>query len=483
MTPPPSPPFPWETTAPEAQGLCSDALVRLVDFGTAHDLDSLLVLRHGRIVAEAFYAPFRAGLKHLINSATKGLMGTLVGMAQQQGLVGRLDQPILDLLPADPTSQADEAKRTITIEHLLDMTSGLRWQEPLGGQPLSAIEMQQSPDWQRFVLGQPMAQPPGTGFNYNSGNSQLLSALLSKTTGLNAQAFARRHLFDPLGMGEVVWPTDPQGLSIGGYGVFMQPRDMAKLGQLYLQGGQWHGQQLLPPGWVETIAHASVDMHMGTTPSLHYAKGWWSMPTKHAYMAVGFLRQLIMVLPDLDMVVVVTGRKHYALATLVDTVVAAVVSDGPAPDHPAAQARLAESVRAVATQTPQPVPPMPHTATRISGQRYTFSPNGAGMNSLCLTWEGSSLRHDTAFVGPRGRQQISGPVGLDSTFHTSEPPGDPLVAARAQWVDEHTLAIAWRWVAEGVSAHTTLTFEGPRVGVVFKSNRGPKAEFEGVCER
>ena len=104
------------------------------------------------------------------------------------------------------------------------------------------------------------------------------------------------------------------------------------------------------------------------------------------------------------------------------------------------------------------------------------------MRSLCLTWEGSSLRHDMAFVGPRGERQMSGPIGMDGTFHMSEPPADPAVAARAQWVDEHTLAITWRWVAEGVSAHTTLTFAGSRVQVVFESNRGPKVEFEGAAE-
>ncbi|HEV8315092.1 MAG TPA: serine hydrolase, partial [Burkholderiaceae bacterium] len=243
----------WETSTPEAQGMSSDALARLVDFGAANQMDSLLVVRHGRIVAEAHYAPFRAGTRHAINSATKAVTGTLIGIAQQQGLIGRLDQPVLELLADRSVPAADERKKALALEHLLDMTSGLDWQEPLSGRPRTAIDMEQTRDWPRFVLERPMAQAPGSGFNYNSGNSHLLSAIIAAKSGRSTLDFAREQLFKPLGITDIVWRQDPQGLATGGFGLYMLPRDLAKIGYLYLRRGQWDGRQLIAAAWVDKI--------------------------------------------------------------------------------------------------------------------------------------------------------------------------------------------------------------------------------------
>ena len=256
------------------------ALADLVDFGADSAMDSLLVVRHGRIVAEAYYAPFRAGQQHLVNSVTKAVVGTLVGIAVKEERIRRLDQPVVDLFFERAIANLGADKKAITLETLLDSNSGLDWNEPLSdAPPETMLQMARSRDWVGFVLDRPMAQPPGRAFNYDSGTWHLLSAVLTKKTGMDTLAYAKQALFGPLGIGEARWRQDPQGIRTGGYGLFLQPRDMAKIGYLYLHHGQWAGEQLLPPSWSEHVFHATVDMNLGTSSAFRYANGWWTIPT------------------------------------------------------------------------------------------------------------------------------------------------------------------------------------------------------------
>ena len=181
----------WAESTPEAQGMDSAALAKLVDFGAAQGMDSLLVTRHGSLVAEAFYAPYREGLKHAVNSTTKGVVATLTGMAIQDGLIASRDAPVLDFFADRKVANADASKKAMTVGHLLDMTSGLNWIEPLSDAvPETMLQLTRTRDWQGFVLDRPMAQAPGTGFNYNSGNTHLLSAILAHKTGGSTLACA-----------------------------------------------------------------------------------------------------------------------------------------------------------------------------------------------------------------------------------------------------------------------------------------------------
>ena len=308
----------------------STALANLIDFGATHELESVLVVRHGTIVAEAYYAPFQAGVKHRINSATKSIIGTLIAIAFKDGLLDSLDHPVVDFFPDRTIANLDDDKKAITIENLLDMTSGLDWTEPLGeGRPRSMMDMERSADWEQFVLDRPMATKPGAAFNYDSGNPHLLSAILTKLTGKSALDYAREGLLEPLGISDVFWRTDPQGVSIGGYGLFLQPRDMAKFGYLYLRNGVWDGHEIVPPSWIDRIRHASVSMNLG---NLRYANLFWVAPARDAYLANGFHGQRIFVMPALDVVAVATGTGHSAsIGKEIELIAHAVKSDTPAP--------------------------------------------------------------------------------------------------------------------------------------------------------
>jgi CubicO group peptidase (beta-lactamase class C family) len=211
------------------------------------------------VVLDAHYAPFKPGMIHLVNSVTKAVVSTLVGIAYQQGKTGPLDSSVISFFPELSAATVDPRKKAITLQNLLNSDSGLRWQEPLTDEvPESMIQMERSPNWVNFVLDQPMAQAPGAGFNYDSGAWHLLSAILSRKTGVDTLAFAKQELFAPLGITEVAWRRDPQGIPIGGYGLFLHPRDMAKIGYLYLHGGQWADRQLLPAQWPDKVFHPQI---------------------------------------------------------------------------------------------------------------------------------------------------------------------------------------------------------------------------------
>ena len=474
----------WQESTPEQQGVASDAVRRLLDFGAANEIDSLLLVRHGKLVVDAYYAPYRSGMRHVVNSATKAVMGTLVAVAVQDGLLKNTSQPMVTFF-GDKTSAGPAADRqAITVQHLLDMTSGLDWKEPLDGLPESMLQMRRSPDWLSFVLGRPMAQAPGTAFNYNSGNSQLLSGVLTKLSGRSAADFARERLFVPLGITDIVWRQDPQDLTTGGFGLSMHPRDMAKIGYLYLHKGVWQGRQLLPSNWTDTVARASVDMHQSYAPSLRYANGWWVFPQRGVYMAVGYHRQLIVVLPKFDMVAVLTGKSHYSFDLLLGLLEASASSPVPLPENAMAHAELARRVRELATEQPSSVGPTPALANKISGQTYRFAINQLGLESMVLDLTSAKPGYELRFQGVGavgGTSRMLAPIGLDGRLRTTDSATGRMLATKANWVDGQTLAMVSHAIGEGEVTHYTLHFGDGTVDVSVRHNSGFKAELRGVA--
>jgi CubicO group peptidase (beta-lactamase class C family) len=335
----------WQSSSPEEQGMDSKELAKLVDFGTVHSFDSLLVARHGKVVAEAYYAPYSAGIPHAINSCTKAVISTLTAIALKEGLLDNPSHRVMDFFDRQSIANVDDRKEAITVQSLLDMTSGIEWTERLGDSSAAAVEteseMDSSPDWVKFILDRPMSSAPGDIFNYNSGNTHLLSAMLTKLTGMSTLEYAKSKLFGPLGITKVSWQHDPQGISNGGWGLSLLPRDMAKIGYLYLRKGLWEGQELLPPAWIDKVSHATVDMRLG---GLRYSDLFWALPDKRVYMAVGRNGQVIMVFSNLDVVAVTTGRENYRLGELADSISRSVKSDMVLPVDSAGAKLLANKI-------------------------------------------------------------------------------------------------------------------------------------------
>ena len=471
----------WQTSTPEAQGMDSAALADLIDFGTARSFDSLLLVRHGRIVLDAYYAPYAADIPHRINSSTKAVVGTLAAIARKDGLLDSFDRPVLDFFSDRSIANLDERKKAITIANLLDMTSGIDWSEPLDGRPDSMFEMMRQRNWVKFVLDRPMAHAPGEVFNYDSGSTQLLSAIITKLTGMSAAGYAQARLFGPLGISVSNWRQDPQGISTGGFGLALLPRDMAKIGYLYLRGGQWEDKSLLPPGWIDKISHATVNMNMSRTPDLRYANLFWALPDKQVYMAVGYHCQVIMVLPRLDIVAVTTARGFYPLGRLADAISGAVKSETALPPDPASANLLANRIREIATEKATEVGAVSELASAVSGRIYKFPANALNLKSLSLTFDANPRYDLEIYVRNQIRPSLrfSGPIGLDGLYRKSEPTASGTFATKGKWLNGSTFEVERQAVGMDDLQKFVLSFDGDRLHLRGKDEDDREISVEG----
>jgi CubicO group peptidase (beta-lactamase class C family) len=295
----------WIVATSEEQGIDSSRLDQMTDVIENLDLpvDAVVVVRHGQLVFEAYPNPdYSSDDLHLLYSVTKSFTSALVGIAIENGFIKDVDQKVVDFFPEWTIKNLDHRKQALTIEHLLTMSCGFEWEGPDDNLHTWG-EANRSGNPVKYVLDQPMASDPGTEWVYNGGCSHILSAILTKTTGLSTLGFARKYLFEPLGITEVRWPLDPQGIYYGGQDIWLTPRDMAKFGQLFLDNGFWEGQQIIPAEWVARSAENHMSNWVGG-----YGYQWWTFPQSEIFYASGAYEQRIYVIPELDMVVVFTAN-------------------------------------------------------------------------------------------------------------------------------------------------------------------------------
>ena len=285
-------PLPRKT--PESQGLSSWYLARLIEELAADertDLHHVIVLRHGAVVAQADVAPYRRGMWHASYSMCKTVTGMAVGMLIDEGRLS-LEDRIVPLLDRKLLFTGIRQK-SLTVEHLLTMTSGVGFNE---------TGIVSGDDWVAGYLQSPVKGTPGTSFSYNSMNSYILSAVVTKVTGESMMEYLRPRLWEPLGIRQVFWESCPKGINKGGWGLFISTEDAAKLGQLYLQKGSWEGRQLISEDWVEAATRKHIDTPEEMGP---YGYGYqvWMGGRPGSCTFNGMLGQNVIVYPDLDMVI------------------------------------------------------------------------------------------------------------------------------------------------------------------------------------
>ena len=481
----------WLTSTPEEQGMESSALAKLVADGEGQGFDSLLVVRHGRIVAEAYYAPYTADIPHQIQSSTKAVVGTLVGMLHKDGVLDRLDRPMLDFFADRRVANVDDRKKAITVQNLLDMTSGFDWDQGIeeGGKQTIA-DMVSSSDWTRFILDRAMAHMPGEVFNYADANPNLVSAIVTRLTGQLAEDYARDRLFGPLGITRWHWDRDPQGLTMGAWSLTMLPRDMAKIGYLYLHRGAWEGKQLVSTEWADVLNHTAVDMHAAVDPRLRYSNFFWVFPQDHVYMTVGWHGQMIAVFPDLDAVAVVTAHKFVPFDAVIRGVSAAVKSGTALPPNTVEAERLAKAIGEVAMEKPTAVGPVPEIAAAVSGKTYRFPDNVLQLKSFAL-FLADARPHFEAQVDVRfpvnmfnfaGTFEV--PFGLDGTWHNGAPtpwgisPGHT-TAAKGTWRNDRTFDLESQELGFGGASKYVLSFDGRKLRFTRTDPWGHTVSIDG----
>ena len=312
MTTPKEPTTEWQASTPEEQEMDSKKLDTMMDFIGKRGLaiDSVIVVRHGYIVLEEYPNPACSQNRlHEVHSVTKSFISALVGIAIREGFIESVEQRVVDFFPNRTIENLDSRKRSMTLEHLLTMTSGLEWDEstyPYGDSRNDVRQMYLSSDAAQFVLDRPMANDPGVGWLYNSGCSHLLSAIITQTTERSTLNFAREFLFGPLGISNVEWWLYPPGTYYGAGDLHLTSRDMAKFGYLYLNNGTWNDKQIVPTEWVARSTETSYRVPGGAG----YGYQWWTLPSSGVYFASGAHGQSIFVLPNLDVVVVFTSTSR-----------------------------------------------------------------------------------------------------------------------------------------------------------------------------
>jgi CubicO group peptidase (beta-lactamase class C family) len=341
----------WQTSTPEQQGMQSEMLANMIEEikMKGYNIDSISIIRNGYMVLDAYFYPFSKGQRHNIHSCTKSIMSILIGIAIDRGYIKSVDQPIAELLPHNTIDSLGDNKRSITLEHLLIMASGLDCRDSNRYDWKGLIEMKRSGDWGQHVLNLPMVGPPGSKFEYCNGLSYLLSVIINTTTKMKTREFAEKNLFTPLGISEIAWERSPQGIDVGYSGMWLKPHDMAKIGWLYLNKGRWGEKQLVSSSWVEK----STRGHIEAKPATQYGYQWWVNDDGN-YSAVGYGGQYIMVATEMNMVVVFTGGLPGGKIVLpfeltMKYIFPAVVSSESLPTNSREAERLDQLVKSVST--------------------------------------------------------------------------------------------------------------------------------------
>jgi CubicO group peptidase (beta-lactamase class C family) len=466
----------WRYSTPETQGIDSAKLAEALDYIRQHKINihSLLLVRNGYVVLDAYFYPYEEKNVHDLASVTKSVTSTLIGIAIDQGKIKSVSQPVLDIFAQRSIANREALKERLTVESLLTMTSGLKCQSTEN--ELTLHQMMESRDWLQFMLNLPVVDEPGSKFIYCSGGMHLLSGVISQTTGMSALEFARRSLFDPLGIQDAVWPADAQDINHGWGDLHLHPRDMAKLGYLWLNHGVWEGKHIVSPEWIAE----STRVHVHTGGDSDYGYGWWVRPKDKLYEAVGRGGQRITVLPEQNLVAVMTGG-GFEPGDVGAILVQAIKSNQSLPENRAGVTRLEAALRSC-TRPPasQPVSPWPPMAAKVSREIFRLESNPLGLIEMSLVF----LPHGEASVQltfADGRKELR-PIGLDGVPRVSPNGRYGLpVALKGFWQNGKTFVLDYDEVSNINDLWFSLSFQDAGVTVeLSERTAGAKVSFSGT---
>ncbi|MBL8165225.1 MAG: serine hydrolase [Anaerolineae bacterium] len=452
----------WRISTPEAQGMDSAELAGLfAQFAQDQFMDSMLVIRHGTIVAEAYAAPFEQDLRHEMWSASKSVTSALIGILLRDGYLDSVDTPVLSLFPDRTFENMDANKEALTVRHLLMMGSGFTCDAFMPEATGDAIFA--SDDWLDYTLGLPMMVAPGTEFHYCNPNTYVLSAIVTKLTGMSALDFAAENLFTPLGITDYTWVSNPQGQSVGFAGLQLTTRDMAKFGYLYMNDGMWQGEQIIPADYVAESLSTQI---APPWPDTTYGYQWWNIVSANTWFALGRAGQYIVLAPDKDLLVVMTGgginetiRPYIQGYPLNYAVAALTVAEGALPENPQAVSQLEAQIAQIETPAAVDVAALPDVAALVSGKTYALLqpismpvPSALGLRDHFFA---NAVSFDFTDAGQANLTLVSGdgeswtvPVALDGQVAAVDSPLG-LISNRGEWHTDDELTVWMEYVGDG----------------------------------
>jgi CubicO group peptidase (beta-lactamase class C family) len=378
-------------STPEEEGVSSAAILGFVE-GAEQKIDSLhsvMIVRHGHVVAEGWWSPYAAGEQHMLFSLSKSFTSTAVGLAISESKLS-LDDAVLKFFPGEAPAVPSKNLGSMRVRDLLRMATGQRADD------LKGFPFEGSADLVRAFLELPVPDLPGTHFVYNTAATYMLSAIVQKVTGQTVLDYLRPRLFDPLGIADPKWDASAQGISLGGKGLNIRTEDIACFGQLYLQKGAWQGRQLVPAEWVEEAT--SLKIANGSNPESDWNQGYcyqfWRC--RHGFFrGDGAHGQFCIVMPQFDAVVAITSGTddlQGVLDLVWDRIVPALAASA-LPADPQSDRRLSERLAGLTIRT-QSGEAMSPAAGSVTGRRYTFPSNPQHIESVILKTAGD--RADTS---------------------------------------------------------------------------------------
>lgn len=483
-------------STPEAEGISSEGILQFLEASEKSDFEihSLMVLRHGKVVAEAWAKPYGPDLVHTMYSCSKSFTATAVGLAVSEKRL-TVNDKVISFFPNDVPAEISPNLAALRVKDLLTMSTG-HDPDPTGN-------IRTDTNWVRAFLSTPIVHKPGTVFLYNSLATYVLSAIVQKVTGEKVIDYLKPRLFTPLGINGVDWEEDPTGVNVGGWGLRLKTEDMAKFGQLFLQKGQWNGQQILPAAWVEEATTLKIVQHPEMPKAKRDSSDWeqgycyqmWR--SRHnSYRGDGAYGQYILVLPDKDAVIAVTSETANMQETfnyIWKYIYPAIRKDAKLPANKKTLQRLQQKCAAFALPLPAKTPPTTIEKS-VTGKTIRFSENELSTRQMSLTFKGDQCRASIEFNGKTyafdfgAGQWVFGettktPPALTQLvkgYFVGLPPSK--TAAAYRWRDPQTLELTLRYLESPHSELFLLRFNGSNVDLEYtrSNDRAKKIIAKGL---
>ena len=458
-------------STPEAEGVSSDGLITFLDSAAAsrQEFHSIMIVRHGKVIAEGWWDPYRPDLRHTLYSTSKSFTSTAVGFAVTEKLL-TVDDKVISFFPDQLPDTVSPFLAEMKVKDLLTMSAG---QSP---DPTGVITTS-SDDWVASFLALPVLKEPGTEFLYNSMATFMLSAIVQKVTGEKVIDYLQPRLFGPLGIEGHDWEVSPKGINTGGWGLRVKTEDMAKFGQLYLQKGKWNGKQVIPAAWVEEATSFKIDQAPGVPEEVKEKSDWMQgycyqfwRSRNNAFRADGAL----IVMPEKDAVVAITAESPDMQdeINLVWKYILPAMKDEALPANGEAADRLKERLASLALPKPD-VKPDPATASILSDKVFLLEENDQKMESVNFSFHGdtcllSIAAGNHAYKIPFGRGEwITSETDLAGPNIIRGPEAMSMnrVAGTYVWMDEGTLELILRYIESPHHIKITCNFDGDKVVV------------------
>ncbi len=432
---------------PESLGVSPRAVLDFIESieGSGLELHSFMLLRHGFVAAEGWWAPYAPELKHMLYSLSKSFASTAIGLAVMEGRL-TVDDPVVKFFPDELPEQVSDNLAAMKVRHLLSMSAGH------SEDTTNRLFTSKGPTWAKTFLGLPVENPPGTRFVYNSGATYMLSAIITKLTGQTLADYLAPRLFEPLGIEGYTWDLSPEGINTGGWGLSIKTEDIARLGQLYLNKGVWNGERILSEDWVREAT--SRQIANGDDPNSDWAQGYgyqfWVC--RHgAYRGDGMFGQFCIVMPEKDAVLAITASTKDMQGVLNRVWQHILPAMGGEPLSPDVRAREALVQKTSSLAIPLPVT-RTHSpaANQVSGRQIPVTlPNGQ-QATVTLEFCGDSC--SIVIDDGKGKYTLNCGLGSWSVGEALLPGNLPAgsdafkLAVAGGWLDDNTFKAAIRFI-------------------------------------